>query len=127
MDRGTLEAPEAPSWEAAGTPTASLRRRNLADLLARWVVSAGGIAIIASVLGILVFICLAVLPLVGGASAKSRPPISLPASIVGAGVDEHETFGYVVTAEGKVEYFPLQKDVVAPAAVPLQGAAGRKI
>ena len=39
------------------------RRRLLTDRVARWVVSAGGIAIIASVLGILAFIVLEVLPL----------------------------------------------------------------
>ncbi|HTF57912.1 MAG TPA: hypothetical protein VK661_11835, partial [Planctomycetota bacterium] len=112
----------------AGVPTGSLRRRNLADRLARWVVSAGGIAIIASVLGIFVFIVFEVLPLLGGADAEPRPSIALGsgARAVGAGVDEYETVGFVVSSAGRLEYFALEKDAV-PVAVPLAGAAGREI
>ena len=132
METGQIQAPEAPnpapSWAAAGVPTASLRRRNLADRLARWVVSTGGIAIIASVLGIFVFIVLEVIPLLGGADADPRPPIALASSAraVGAGVDEHETVGFVISAAGRLEYFALEK-TAAPVAVPLAGAAGREI
>src|SRR5262245_52836730 len=118
MDTGQVEAPEAPtpapSWQAAGVPTASLRRRNLADRLAKWVVSGGGVAIIASVLGIFVFIVKEVLPLLGGADAEARSPVALPSSAraVAAGVDEHETMGFVITAAGRLEYFALEKDAV---------------
>ncbi len=40
------------------------KRRLFADRAARWLVSAGGIAIIASILGILIFILVEVLPLI---------------------------------------------------------------
>src|SRR5688572_402098 len=119
MNSGQVEAPDAPppapSWAEAGTPSKSLRRRNLADRLARWVVSLGGVSTIAGVLGILLFIFMEVLPLLGGADSKPRPAIPLATShrAIGAGVDEHETFGYVITASGWVEYFALQKDVAA--------------
>ena len=84
MSTGQIEVPEAPSpapnWAAAGVSTPTLRRRNWIDLFARWVVSAGGIAIIASVLGILLFISYEVLPLLGGAVAGARPPIPITTS-----------------------------------------------
>ena len=132
METGQVEVPEAPKpapgWAAAGVPTASLRRRNLADRLARWVVSAGGIAIIASVLGILVFIVLEVFPLLGGADADPRSPVPMaPGSrAVGAGVDEYETVGFVVGSAGRIEYFAPGKTSV-PAAATLRGASGREI
>lgn len=131
METGQVKAPEAPSpapeWEAA-VPAVSLRRRNLADRLARWVVSAGGIAIIASVLGIFVFILREVFPLLGGADAESRPAIRLaPGSRpVAAGVDEHETLGFVVGGDGRIEYFSLDETPAPPPAV-LAGAAGRTV
>src|SRR5688572_22779871 len=102
QDEASDAPPPAPSWAEAGIPSASLRRRNFADRLARWVVSLGGVSIIASVLGILLFIFLEVLPLLGGAGSEARPAISLATSerAVGAGVDEHETFGFVITATG---------------------------
>ena len=132
MDTGQVEAPEAPTpapnWAAAGVPTASLRRRNLADRLARWVVSAGGIAIIASVLGIFVFIVREVVPFLYAADTDPRPAIPLGSSAraVAAGVDEHETVGFVISAAGRIEYFALEKEAV-PIAVPLAGAAGREL
>jgi phosphate transport system permease protein len=132
MDTGQVEAPEAPtpapSWAEAGRPPASLRRRRFIDRLARWVVSLGGIAIIASVCGIFVFIVWEVRPLLVGADAESRPAIPLVSSsrAIAAGVDEHETVGFAISAAGKLEYFALEKHA-APTAVPLAGAAGREI
>ena len=51
----------------AGARAARARRRVLVDRLARWAVRAGGFAIIASILGILLFITVEVLPLLGAA------------------------------------------------------------
>src|SRR5258708_35312021 len=48
------------------------RRRLVADRLARWLVSTGGIAIIASILGILIFILIEVLPLLFPAKATAE-------------------------------------------------------
>ena len=119
--------PPAPDWAAAGTPSASLRRRNLVDRLARVVVSLGGVAIIASVLGILVFIVYEVLPLMGGADADPLPPHSVGSSrVIATGVDEHETIGFAITAAGRIEYFALKGDP-APAPGVLSGAVGREV
>ncbi len=46
-------------------------RRLLADKAARWAVTVGGMAIIASILGILFFILIEALPLLGGAEVRS--------------------------------------------------------
>jgi phosphate transport system permease protein len=132
MDTGQVEAPEAPapapSWAAAGVPTASLRRRNLMDRLARWVVSAGGVAIIAGVLGIFVFIVLEVLPLLGGAAAETRPSIPLSPGLrpLAAGVDEHETMGFAIDGAGRIEFFSLT-DAPKPPDLTLAVAAGRTV
>lgn len=66
------------------------RRRLLADRLATWVVGAGGLAVIVSVVGILVFIVAEVVPLMGGAEVEVSAPISLPgAEILAATIDEY--------------------------------------
>jgi phosphate transport system permease protein len=116
------------SWAAAGAPTASLRRRNLLDRLARWVVTAGGLAIVAGVLGILVFIVKEVLPMLGGADVKPLAAVTVPASarVLTGGVDEHETMGFVIGAGGRIEYFPLG-DAAPPAPVVLAKAEGRTL
>jgi len=56
-----------PPAMAASRNAATPRRRLLADRLARWLVTAGGLAIIVSILGILVFILVVVWPLLRGA------------------------------------------------------------
>ncbi len=66
------------------------RRRLLADRLATWVVGAGGLAVIVSVVGILVFIVAEVAPLLRGATVEVSEPISLPgADLRAAVVDEY--------------------------------------
>lgn len=54
------------------------RRRLLADRAARWVVSAGGIAIIASILGILIFIVVEVAPLTFHARVRAGRKVAVP-------------------------------------------------
>src|SRR3954451_15586974 len=75
-------------------------RRLVADRLARWLVSAGGIAIIASILGILIFILIEVLPLLLPAKVTAVRRVALPgAGKIGALLaDEHRT--YVATLDG---------------------------
>ncbi len=73
------------------------RRRLVADRLARWVVSAGGIAIIASILGILIFIVIEVVPLLLPAKVTAVRRVTAPGAGAGAGrigamlADEHRT------------------------------------
>src|SRR5262245_34913086 len=80
------------------------KHRLLADRAARWIVSAGGIAIIASVLGILIFIVLEVLPLTY--SAKVSP--SRRVALAGAGrigallADEHRSHVATLDDHGQV-------------------------
>src|SRR3954453_15618043 len=69
------------------------RRRLVADRTARWLVSAGGIGIIASILGILIFILVEVLPMVFPAKVTPVRQIAIPgAGRIGALLaDEHRT------------------------------------
>jgi phosphate transport system permease protein len=69
------------------------RRRLFADRAARWLVSAGGIAVIASVLGILVFIVLEVLPLVYPARVGAARRLVIPGAgtIEAVVTDEHRS------------------------------------
>src|SRR5687768_1244177 len=107
------------------------RRRVVADRLARWVVSAGGIAIIASVLGILIFIVMEVLPLAGGAEVGPIRQVAVPgAGRIGAVLaDEHHshlatlddrgTVRIVRVDDGKVAY---ETDLLAAATARLLAA-----
>lgn len=82
------------------------RRRLIADRVGRWVVTAGGLAVIASILGILIFIVVEVWPLVRDAhvtrvltlpqAAETGP--ALPAVTV----DEHRTHAAGLTESSEV-------------------------
>ena len=81
----------------------SARRRLWADGAARWVVGAGGVAVIASILGILVFLVVEVIPLF--AAARVEPARSVP--LTGAPpeallVDEHRSHTAVLGLDGVV-------------------------
>jgi len=79
------------------------RRRLIADRAARWIVSAGGIAIIVSILGILAFILVEVWPLAMGAHVRFARQVQLPGPAAGALVsDEHRTHVAVLAADGHV-------------------------
>ncbi|MEO8601301.1 MAG: ABC transporter permease subunit [bacterium] len=77
-------APGGKSGNAAATRAATLRRRArrrvLLDRLATLTVRAGGFGIIASILAILVFIIVEVMPLLGAASVSLRADLVLPAT-----------------------------------------------
>jgi phosphate transport system permease protein len=87
--------PEATRKTGPGSPLRSRRtprRRLWADRLATWLVSAGGIAIIACILGILLFIALEVWPLARPARVDAGRQVRLPVGPVNALlVDEHRT------------------------------------
>ncbi|MBI4563315.1 MAG: ABC transporter permease subunit [Planctomycetes bacterium] len=102
----------------------SRRWRRRTDLLARWVVRAGGMAIIASVLGIFVFILIEVAPLFRRARAASAPEVPVPPTFLLAGVDETEELAFGISAPGRVEFIPLTERE-APAATELPGFSGR--
>ncbi|HZX97233.1 MAG TPA: hypothetical protein VFE90_22140, partial [Myxococcales bacterium] len=112
------------------------KRRLIADRAARWIVSAGGIAIIASILGILVFIVVEVFPLVLPARVDAARKVAVP----GAGVveavlsddyrthvatlDEHGVVRVERLSDGKVVYTTnLPVPSLTAAAVPPQSKA----
>jgi phosphate transport system permease protein len=111
-----------------GTP----RRRLIADRAARWVVSAGGIAIIASILGILIFILAEVFPLLRPAEVAAARKLAVPGTgrIAALLTDEHRTHvatlddrgtvRVVRVADGQVAY---SSDVLAPGDPVLSGAS----
>ena len=85
------------------------RRRLIADRAARWVVSAGGLAIIVSILGILFFILAEVWPLMTKAGVRAAREAVLPGPPAGALVsDEHRTHVAVLAADGHVRVIRLQ-------------------
>jgi phosphate transport system permease protein len=98
-------------------------RRLLVDRLARRVVTAGGIAIIASILAILFVIAVEVYPLFRAPTATPIPaaagPVVVPADSppLALGVDEYREVGYTVTASG-LRFFQVTDGAPLPAAVP---------
>ena len=82
----------------------SARRRIWADGAARWVVGAGGVGVIASILGILVFLVVEVLPLFRSARVELARSIPLsgapPEALV---VDEHRLLVPESAPAGAVE------------------------
>jgi phosphate transport system permease protein len=79
------------------------RRRLIADRIARWVVSAGGLAIIVSILGILVFILAEVWPLLTPAQVTAGRRLALPGPASGALLtDEHRTHVAALGGDGLV-------------------------
>jgi len=84
------------------------KRRLFADRIARWVVSAGGLAIIVSILGILVFILLEVWPLLTSARVTMDREIPLPGPAPGALLsDEHRTHVAALGSDGRVRVMRL--------------------
>lgn len=82
------------------------RSRLLVDRAARSVVTAGGLGIIASVLGILLFILIEVVPLLGGADVTPAESISLPSGAAEAVlVDEHRTHVAALGLDGVIRIF----------------------
>jgi len=113
------------------------RRRLIADRAARWIVSAGGVGIIASILGILVFIVVEVFPLVLPARVDTTRKVAVPGAAGAvqavlsddyrthvATLDEHGVVRVERLSDGKVVYTAnLPAPAVTAAAVPPQSKA----
>jgi phosphate transport system permease protein len=84
------EAP-APASGCARERARTVPRRLWADRAARWIVAAGGIGIIASVLGILVFLLVEVAPLFPQARVRVGTTVEVPTSPGGLLVDEYQS------------------------------------
>jgi phosphate transport system permease protein len=77
------------------------RRRLLADRIATWVVSAGGLAIILSILGILVFILAEVWPLTRAAEVRPVTKLPLAGELAAITVDEHRSWAIGIDTAGR--------------------------
>src|SRR5262245_31562725 len=93
-------------------PAPTPRRRLLADRAARWVVSAGGIAIIASILGILLFILAEIRPIFSGAKVDVDHRARVAGGAVGAilGAAGGAVLGAAATDEGRTLVVAITSD-----------------
>ena len=79
------------------------RKRLLADRFARWTVIGGGIVVIASILAILLFIVVEVLPLLSGASVEEGRRLAVGADPVGAVLsDEYRSHVALAGIDGSI-------------------------
>ncbi len=93
--------PEAPAERAI--PRRTSKRRLLADKAARWLVAGGGLAIIASILGILIFIVHEVMPLLYPATVTVAAPTPLSgASPLAILSDEYRELAATLDRDGRV-------------------------
>ncbi len=94
-----------------------LRKAKTWDRLARWAITAGGLAVIASVIAILFLIVEVTVPLFQPASSKqvAARPAPTGTLILGLGLDEYLENGFTIDAQGKIAIFPLQENAAPPA------------
>ncbi len=107
-----------------------MSRRQLVDKAARWVVGAGGLATIASILAILIFITAEVYPLWRAPRAQLAASIPLPLAadevLLGAATDEYRQLLYGVTANGTLKFASLQ-DGQASLSMPIAAVEGHPV
>ena len=112
--------------QQAASKSAGLKRRRLVDLIGRIVVTAGGIGIILSILAILVFIALEVIPLwksvkselVGKYVLSESPelasyfldysPSTSEFPFLATGGDEYGEVGFIITRDGHIHFLSLK-------------------
>ena len=99
-------------------------RRLVADRIARWMVSVGGVGIIVTILGILVFILAEVWPLLGDARVETARRIEQPAGgeLTAAAVDEHRTHLVGLARDGRVRVVRLADGALTETVDPLATA-----
>ena len=112
-----------PDLEIRSKAIASLRpghsfssvRRKLIDRVAAWIITAGGLFVILSIIGMLLLFVTEIAPLWQAAEVKliRKIPVSQIAgstadNALAVGCEEYQRIGYVVTAGGFVRYFDLQ-------------------
>ncbi|MEZ5313745.1 MAG: hypothetical protein R2862_08900 [Thermoanaerobaculia bacterium] len=95
-DRSARRAARGDAAAKTGT------RRLLVDRTARWVVTAGGLAIIASILGILLFILLEVIPLMRPARVREAGSIALPAQVGALISDPYRNLAATLGRDGQL-------------------------
>lgn len=87
----TIAAATATPAKAAPHSRARLGRRRFVDRIARWVVTAGGVAIVTSIAGILLFIIAEVWPLLRPAAVTVEAPVITPSVVRALLVNEYRT------------------------------------
>ncbi len=119
VDRTTPRG-AAPRGRAVARTSA---RRLWIDRLARWVVTAGGLAIIASILGILVFILIEVLPLTRPARVEVGRSLPIDRPVEAILVDEYQTHAAVLGPGGTIRVLRLEDGAVVADTALLAAAA----
>jgi phosphate transport system permease protein len=102
------EGEARPRAAAYTRPKRTARRVLLADRAADWLISVGGLLVIAAVFGIMAFLVEVVIPLFTGAQLVSARSYALPAAAerpLSLALDEHGTLGVEVLADGRVRGF----------------------
>lgn len=99
--------PEPPARRMVG-PARTSRRRLLADRSARWIVVAGGMTIIACILGILIFIVVEVLPLGSPPRVEVAASVALPGEPLALVGDEYRSHVVGVTPDGNAVAWRVQ-------------------
>lgn len=108
---GNLGGSTTPRARAAGLARTSARRL-WTDRVARWVVTAGGLAIIASILGILFFVLAEVWPLTRPAEVTLGRTLPLDRPTRALLVDEHQTHVATVDPAGAIQVHRLTDGAV---------------
>ncbi len=105
----TLDPPlNAETRRRAAAAAATATRRVVLERLASWVVIGGGVGVIASILGILAFLVIEVLPLMASPSVSAARRGALPGPLPGAVlVDEHRTHLATLAPDGVVRVLSL--------------------
>ena len=120
---GSLPPASAPARPAGARSQSSKRsdspatartasRRLVVDRVARWVVTGGGMAIIASILGILFFILLEVLPLTRSARIEVGASVAVSHPVEALTVDEYQTHAALLAPGGNIQIVRLADGAV---------------
>jgi len=99
----TGERPLAPRRSRVSLQERIAVRRIFVDRAARWIVTAGGMAIIASILGILIFILLEVQPLLRPAKIEVGATVAVDQEIQALTVDEYQTHAALLEPGGTIQ------------------------
>jgi phosphate transport system permease protein len=83
-----------------------LRRARMVDRLARRLISAGGMGVLAAVIAIFVFIAYEVVPLLGSAEVDAKDSFAGAQGVLAVDVDEYLTAATTVAADGVIRTIP---------------------
>lgn len=114
-----------------GVPSGRARRRAFIDQSARWVITAGGFAVVGGIVAILLFIGVEVVPLWGSSSVSLSSQAELGENVIAVRTDEQREILEVVAARGSTfqrladgQPFPLITESDDDAAAVLAAAPG---